>query len=117
LIALLLASAGGGWALLQTAAWTGMVIRFSESTTLKDALNKTFDGEHPCCLCKAIAAAKKSEKKAPASLELKKLEFLRAEAGAVLPPGPGNERVPSPAFSAESLTQRPPTPPPRRFFA
>ena len=29
--------------------------------SLEDAVTKTFDGQHPCCLCKQIAAGKKSE--------------------------------------------------------
>jgi hypothetical protein len=56
------------------------VIQATEQARAKihgsESLAHTFDGQHPCCLCKAIAAAKKSEKKNELALELKKMEFL-----------------------------------------
>ena len=42
---LLITMIGGHWALLQSVAWVGMAVRFSQDTTLADALRKTFDGE------------------------------------------------------------------------
>ena len=76
LLALALAySIGLHWAVLQTAAWVGMVISYSQTTSLEEALVKTFDGRHPCCLCKHICEGKKSEKKSDRKLDLKKFEF------------------------------------------
>jgi hypothetical protein len=40
---------------LQTVAWTGMLIRYSSEGGVRQGLAQTFDGEHPCPLCKAIA--------------------------------------------------------------
>ena len=77
LIVLALASSIGlHWALLQSVAWVTMVVTYSQTTTLKEALARTFDGEHPCALCKQVAAGKKSEKKSDLQLEAKKLTFL-----------------------------------------
>ena len=42
---------GPHWALLQTFAWAGMLISHSHSASLKEAISKTFDGQHPCGLC------------------------------------------------------------------
>jgi hypothetical protein len=50
----LLLSIGGHWALLQTAAWAGMVVSYSQEGTFAEALSKTFDGKHPCKLCKIV---------------------------------------------------------------
>ena len=65
---------GGHWAFLQTGAWIGMVVQYSQEVGLKTALGQTFDGEHPCSVCKAIQDGKKQEqKKAPLlHAELKK---------------------------------------------
>jgi hypothetical protein len=65
---------GGHWALLQTGAWVGMIIQYSQRAGLKASLAQTFDGEHPCSVCKAIQDGKKQEqKKAPLlQTELKK---------------------------------------------
>ena len=55
-------SLGLHWALLQTVAWTGMLFRYSQQATLAEAIAKTFDGRHPCSLCKVIEQARSSEK-------------------------------------------------------
>ncbi len=39
---------------LQVVAWTGMIISYSKDRTLADAVSMTFDGEHPCPMCKSI---------------------------------------------------------------
>lgn len=39
---------------LQVVAWGGMLIRYSQEAPLREAVSKTFDGEHPCELCLAI---------------------------------------------------------------
>ena len=45
---------GMHWVILQSVAWTGMIIVYSQTAPLREALAKTFDGEHPCGLCKAV---------------------------------------------------------------
>lgn len=116
LIIVLLTATDAQWMVLQSVAWAGMIVSYSETAPLKTALAETFDGKHPCCLCKAIAAGKKSEKQNELALQLKKLEF---------PPVPENFALVAPSSFrllplantfAESLTQQPPTPPPRGFF-
>ena len=61
-------SIGLHWEVLQSVAWFGMVINYSQGTTLKEGLCKTFDGKHPCCLCKMVQAGKKSENKTDAQV-------------------------------------------------
>lgn len=69
-------SIGLPWAVLQTVAWTGMIITYSLEGTLQEALAKTFDGKHPCSLCKQIEQGRKSEKKSAFQIEGKKLECV-----------------------------------------
>jgi hypothetical protein len=68
---------GGHWTLLQTGAWAGMLVHYSEQVGIKAGLFQTFDGAHPCPVCLAIKDAKKQEQKAVLLLqaELKK-DFL-----------------------------------------
>jgi len=56
-------SLGAHWALLQTAAWTGMVISYSRSSGLAAGLSATFDGKHPCPLCHLIKKGRAAENK------------------------------------------------------
>src|SRR5436309_11683888 len=53
---------GGHWAILQSLAWAGMAINYSQESSFKQALAKTFDGQHPCKICKVVREGKKSER-------------------------------------------------------
>jgi hypothetical protein len=104
---------GGHWAILQSAAWLGMFVNFSQRESVIVALEKTFDGQHPCHLCKAVQEGKKSQKKQ----ELQKVEtkldfFCIKQLLAIEPPPPFS----CPTASLNSLAGRseaPPKPPPR----
>jgi hypothetical protein len=65
LVGTLLVSMGGHLALLQTVAWGNMLVDFSSKGSLTEAMDKTFDGEHPCPLCKAVKKSKSEEDKKP----------------------------------------------------
>ena len=41
---------------LQTVAWAKMAYTFAHHDTLAVSLKKTFDGKHPCGICKGISA-------------------------------------------------------------
>lgn len=71
--------AGGHWAMLQSVAWAGMVKDFSRTGTIAEAVTKTFDGKHPCSMCKKIASAQAHEEKAPVTMKVdKKAELFIA---------------------------------------
>ena len=53
LLALVL-SLGLHWTVLQSAAWVSMIVSYSQDGSLREAVVKTFDGEHPCELCRMI---------------------------------------------------------------
>lgn len=68
ILAALMISIGVPWAALQSVAWVGMAVTYSlETGSLSQGLSDTFDGEHPCPLCKAVAQGtnQDSEKKTP----------------------------------------------------
>jgi hypothetical protein len=52
---------GGQWLMLQSVAWLNMVRDYSQSSTLSRALAKTFDGNHPCPLCRFIQKEKSAQ--------------------------------------------------------
>lgn len=65
LIGALFVSMGGHLALLQTIAWGNMLVEFSSKSSLSEAVDKTFDGEHPCPLCEVVKKSKSEEDKKP----------------------------------------------------
>ena len=112
-IAVLVITTGAHWTALQTIAWTTMLADNLRTQSVAEAVSHTFDGEHPCPLCKAIAAAKKSEKKSEMVSPVLKMEFLpAAEMFVLISPGPASAFSLA-KFSADSSFPKPPLPPPR----
>src|SRR5580692_10445337 len=54
---------GGHWFALQSVAWIGMLAHYSRDENLVAAIEKTFDGQHPCGLCKAVKSGRAEEEK------------------------------------------------------
>jgi hypothetical protein len=104
---------GGHWAILQSVAWVTMVAGYSQAGPLTEALVKTFDGKHPCPICKFVAKEKKSEQKQETQKLLTKLDFfLDSPSVAIFHPKVGS----SPSVitrTAHAHKDPPPTPPPR----
>jgi hypothetical protein len=113
MIVALLAATGAHWGALQSVAWTTMLAENLRSDPLSQALTNTFDGKHPCPLCKMVAAGKDAEKKSDFTPQLKKLEFPPSPESLVLiAPARFHFLLQADSF-AESRTSPPLTPPPR----
>ena len=113
--------AGGHWTVLQTVAWAEMLHAHAQrGDGLAAAAEQTFDGQHPCALCRDIQAAKAKERQRnPVTPDAKK----DAKAKALLtdvafcPADRMAEALSFPraaASFAPSRIEPPPTPPPRR---
>ncbi len=113
----LVLTTGAHWAALQTVAWTTMLASNLSSHSVTEAVSQTFDGQHLCPLCRAIAAAKKSEKKSEALAPTLKLEYPPAAPMIFLTPPAQFEVLSAADCFAEVLSQKPPVPPPRAFSA
>ena len=112
---------GGHWGVMQLVAWSNMIIDYSSRDGIVEGAKKTFDGEHPCCMCKAIAEGKK-ESGAPDNKPLQGSQGLVLKECVLTPvvrlsPPVALDRVvlsvPDFARHARSLGHRPPVPPPR----
>jgi len=114
LVVALCASIVTHWSFLQSVAWVGMAITYSQdSSSFTEALAKTFDGKHPCKLCKFVAEGKKSEKKHQAQLKILKLDVFSPVRSQFVFISPKPDHYNSPASVALDHTEAPPTPPPR----
>jgi len=115
LIAILLViSVGGHWAFLQSVAWVSMVIDFSKDAPLAAAIEKAFDGKHPCNLCHIVKRGKETEQKQNAiKPKLKPDSWLLARAVTFESPSPFVEHTAFAEFFLRPLKEPPPVPPPR----
>lgn len=109
----LCANIGLHWATLQSLAWASMIVRYSQSAPLTEALAKTFDGKHPCNLCKAITKSKNAEKKSDMRTPIPKIDLICKMASRLFfPPPSGFDRGVSVARQLARCYQ-PLVPPPR----
>lgn len=82
-------SLGMHWSVLQGIAWTGMLISNLAENSVVEAVEKTFDGEHPCPLCLAVKKGQQKEKddsKPVAAKSVKKFEAVLSSENRLVPP-------------------------------
>ena len=103
---------GGPLAALQTIAWGQMVIAYSQDAGVGAGIVKTFDGQHLCPLCEAIAKKREGEQKDLGDVLLNKIHLQCSVTGAQLfPPEFYWLRQPDRSLGAESSLEpllRPP---------
>lgn len=106
---------GGHWLALQMVAWMGMFAANSQQGDLAGALEKTFDGKHPCPLCAAVEAGQQKEKEQQQKQLVDNVNKVNAVlvVAMELPGQVGSTLVYAvPSESAETSGIRPPSPPP-----
>ncbi|HCN28711.1 MAG TPA: hypothetical protein DIT64_08070 [Verrucomicrobiales bacterium] len=119
LVAALMISIGLHWAVLQSAAWVGMVVAYSvEKGSVVQGISDTFDGEHPCPLCTAVSEGVKESPAKNGSAPVKPGKDLKITLAIVPVPVFVFTTAPPPAWStisstAEARQVQPTAPPPR----
>ena len=113
LVLLLIVSVGGHWAIVQGVAWVTMFARFSQSMSLAQAVENTFDGKHPCALCCAVKEGKKAERKESQVKAPEKMTFALSPEALRLPAPPRASTILAARFVLHSFLDEPPHPPPR----
>ena len=120
LIAVLLTS-GGHWAVLQSLAWANMLADGLRTLPLREAVQRTFDGAHPCEMCMRIHSGRKSEEQQKAVLRNVRFDFpMPAETTKPRVPVRPAEDLQAPATTASAIgqpRQEPPVPPPQPVTA
>ena len=113
LVVAMFAACGGHWLVLQSVAWSEMIVEYSKTDTLSVAVEKTFDGQHPCGLCKQIASSSKKEQTRQALVMASKLEFVQIAAATPLPPERSGPRLVAQDCFSPARRDAPPVRPPR----
>jgi hypothetical protein len=110
-------SLGFHWLALQSVAWTSMLFENVRHTSLTEAVAKTFDGSHPCNLCRVVSAGKKSEKKSEVLPTIAKLDLICTTRTWTCLPSFAPYVYPGLAIAFGQRVERPPLPPPRFFLS
>ena len=110
----------GPLGLLQSVAWTGMALDYSARYGLAGGLQRTFDGQHPCKLCKKIAKARQEQSRAPVAVSLPPLKLVCLVSANTCAPMP-LRMEPQRYFTFRGMPllrlEPPPFPPPRTLAA
>lgn len=110
-------SLGLHWLALQSVAWTTMLVENARQVPLSEAVARTFDGNHPCDLCHAVAQGKKSEKKSEILPASAKLDLICVTRSLVCLPPLVRYAYGALSFSVPENVLTPPAPPPRSFLS
>jgi hypothetical protein len=101
------------WLALQSIAWTAMIVDYSKTGSLCEAIVKTLDGAHPCSLCHVVNKANTAEKKADLQLLTPKIDMICLwRATSSFQPFVSVEYTTG-DFSFDKVGRSPPVPPPR----
>jgi hypothetical protein len=106
---------GVHWLALQTVAWTGMLVTRTQMASITEAVSSTFDGDHPCPLCRAVEEAQRQQSKdepVPLLEQLGKVNFVGPLATALPAPTVHGFQFPALIQVGELRSESPPTPPP-----
>lgn len=114
-VLLLVLTLGLHWALLQTVAWTSMIISYSQENSLRDAVRMTFDGEHPCSMCKTIKQGQTEEKQPEKIAPVNKLPLAVVWQAQFFRFDTDRELIPASDTSAPRRAEAPPKPRPKTF--
>jgi hypothetical protein len=112
---------GGHWFALQSVAWARMLAEFSRTDSFPEAIEKTFDGKHPCKMCRSIREGRqqeeRSQREAPLVKREKSREFLcdSRRVFVASPSASARDAVPFIPQRLADFVDSPPTPPPRSF--
>jgi hypothetical protein len=109
----LLNFAGAHWIVLQSVAWGSMLAKQAQHSHLAEAVQKTFDGAHPCDLCKGIFRAQSTEKKAPVPIEISKIPLLHESAPRFISFSRSSIAITPVGQSLLARFDKPESPPPR----
>ena len=73
-VVLLSLTLGWHWLALQTIAWTSMLFERTQESSFSVAWTTTFDGKHPCRICKAGGEGQSDETRTASTLSVSMLE-------------------------------------------
>jgi hypothetical protein len=90
-----------------------MIVDYSRTAALTVAVEKTFDGQHPCAICNVIQKGKQSEKKREAVQPIKKIELFDQRIAEFVYPATNPSLVVTSGFFGEARKEAPLVPPPR----
>lgn len=105
---------GVHWFALQSVGWASMLVSRSQTAGWQEAVRTTFDGEHPCEVCKLVSAGRKAEKQPVVEFKVTKIEAGVPADQVQIPEPPAVTRVPMAVVVVPPIISASPALPPPR---
>lgn len=115
MIVALCCAIGLQWVALQSIAWTAMIVDYSKNTSFCHAIAQTFDGAHPCSLCRIVNKGKTAEDKSNLQPLTPKIDLICTKRAINLVPPSAYLDYLAADFSLSQIEEAPAVPPPRRL--
>jgi hypothetical protein len=90
-----------------------MLVTYTQKASFPEAVKKTFDGEHPCDLCKAVQTGQSREKKQDFVASALKWDAVLSAIVTLRPPAAEPWHYSRARSALNARVNAPPTPPPR----
>lgn len=113
LCAALLYGSGAHWLLVQGAAWAGMVAARARTSSVAEAVTTTFDGRHPCAVCRAVRRGADADSGARLVRPAPTADLAFAAAAAAFRPALVTSASAAAPCAATPRPRVPPSPPPK----
>jgi hypothetical protein len=94
-----------------------MIVDYSKSVSLCQAIKQTLDGAHPCSLCRIVHGGKTTEKKSDPQFLTPKIDMICTKRGIRLIRQCVYLDYIAGDFSVFRIGESPPVPPPRNSFS
>ena len=118
MLLVLFAASGGHWMALQSLAWSRMFLSYSRSGNIVEAVTKTFDGKHPCSLCKEVARSKTTDPQPTRAMEVEnQATFVAPVLMRMVRLEGASWKLEIPEWHGEVRAEQPTAPPPRGELA
>jgi hypothetical protein len=108
----LLCSLNAHLPVLQVAAWARMIVKFSAQEDFASAIRDTFDGEHPCKMCRVIKKETTRSQESLKAAPVLKTDLLLVHVAMPVPPPLGVRLAFQPMSESRDVFSSPPEVPP-----
>lgn len=105
---------GVHWFALQSVGWASMLVSRTQTAGWQEAVRTTFDGDHPCEVCKLVSAGRKAEKLPSVEFKVTKIEAGVPSDQVEIPEPPAFTGVAVAAIAVPSSVRSAPSLPPPR---
>ncbi len=105
---------GVHWFALQSVGWASMLVSRTQTAGWQEAVRTTFDGDHPCEVCRLVSAGRKAEKQPVVEFKVTKIEAGVPSSQVEIPEPPVDSAIPIAVIALPPLRGTAPPPPPPR---